>query len=460
MHLPTANNASDTTEKRSTRRRPVYKSEGMLCRIRWSAHKASGHIADITPQGLGVLLAPGKTLPRPGDIVDVDYRSQLGSKLFRASGTVIHVTLDKKKRGAVYVGISLIASSKPAAIPSINKRRDKRFVCDEFFRPMAWADSHVFFMEKLFFQVQELSPGGLTLIASTRHKEILANAEFTLNVALPILGNFVVQAVVCNVARIKGSDRLRVGVKLEGDATAFLEACGQFLLISSPGTSLSLLREAGFPCRSIESAAQLTYPSNRQDFLEILQLRLLVYRAAGRTQSDDPGSMLDRFDAYSRHLMLRVGDRLAGAMRIVFPDGCREHSELESEDGFRIPEGIWQERFGEVSLAVIHPDYVRSDGYLYLLRHAFRVGHALGYRYSMVASSDNFLQKYLTLGYEQTGQTRELSSHSEMVRFHLLVADIPEAMRKGSLGERVSGFFGPLGVFVAQPFDGGGAPSP
>ncbi len=415
-------------EGRETSRSSLYLHDGWTLQVRGAHYSACFRIIDMSPFGLGavldeaehqVLLEHGEelslTLERPG--------SQTSLEGLVVNKRPIQLQGKTWTRIGILLGRGLSAEEK---ILQKKRRNTHRYPLSPIVPITCACEDPIFFGQKAFFQVEDVSSGGLCLKTSARNKFPFVNAHLPMQVTVPGAGAFAVTFLVRHIRTTDQGRAYLLGGQLHEPARDFLAALGDFCLAFAPQVTLRELRTAGFPLNLKSQALTLKSSASQSDFLSIVALRLAAYQSQGRLMNvREPKAMMDRFDEFSRQIVGKIGDRIVAATRVVFNDGHRDRSEYQNLH--ELPEWLWRGGFIEISKICIDPEFRGGAVFLKLGREAFRTAMLEGVSYCVAACLDELWPVYKRLGFRETGLSYHHRDLDEKVR--ILYGDIERILQ-------------------------------
>ncbi|MDD9951148.1 MAG: GNAT family N-acetyltransferase, partial [Zetaproteobacteria bacterium] len=247
----------------------------------------------------------------------------------------------------------------------------------------------------------------------------------TLTIILLDAKSFQVPVTVKNLRQ--GSDQaIQLGCSFNKLDFYFLARLAQYISVKdSQNNTVKMIREAGFYIDPMLSHAyRIRYVSSRNDWEQLLQLRLLAQQTEGRMQSvTDYTLCADQHDSTSRHLMVFCGEQLVGTGRMVFNYGVVERA--EHANLCPIPDFIVQAGFTENSRAATHPAFRRTMIFQYLIRYYYRIAIQENLAYMIINCEDSLVKIYQRFGGRPTGDTF-YTEYMEDRRLNLIYFDVKE----------------------------------
>ena len=402
MSILKNDNLAETLRHTSESRRRLprnryYRNEFPRVTFRYSEAEYDAEVVDLSPDGIGLIFP--ETFNHPGAVGSTIKIRFANDSERLVTGTVVYMKITSfSGRLRVRAGIRF-----DSELRVFKNFRHQRYECHEFFRPLAYCEHPIHFAETLHLQVRDISSDGLGLVAKGSGNSLAVGLELGLTLLVPTLGEFFVQSEITHLDADANEDLLLLGVKMKEPSPSVLTALAGFVILSQPSVSIRELREHGFAVEGIEHAIRFSYPQSKADMDDILSLRLVAAKEAGRwVGCNDPQVMIDAYDGNSRHLIARVGDNVVASARVVFNDGQRERSE-HSSYGIDIPEWLWKKGFIECSRVCTHPDYRGSDLFLAILRHLGRITIQTGHSHMVLNCVDSLVPIYERVGAKSLG---------------------------------------------------------
>jgi N-acyl amino acid synthase FeeM len=392
-------------------RRRVYLGEGLTFELLSGADRLHAEAIDLTPDGLGLAIVdPLAAMPAVGDLVTARYTGRGASGAVHVA-VVRHVgTLRTAQRALPRLGLSLVPGT---TTPS--------FACPAALPAFATAACPWFFGETLRFQVLAVGPDGMTIRTAA---PLLPGAELDFELHLPLVG---VQPARGRLASVR---RDEVGVAWIEPSPELLTALAQYVLAGDETLTPAALRAGDLALRSIERAVTYDYATTKADFEEVLALRLLAHQAEGHLEGATIEDMRSPFDAHSRHLTCRFGERIVGYCRVIYVDGDPARSQYVALGGHEVPQWLWDAGFVEGGAGATHPDFQRAGLYVGLMQHMFRVAVQSGHRHVLGACPDELVPMYRDMGFELLEERIVNPKPGWSFRSHLIYADAERLLRE------------------------------
>ncbi len=425
-HLPASR------AKRAARRRRVYLGEGLTVSLQSADLFIEGEVIDLTPRGMGVAVLEGGDLPRVGERLVIKHTGRAMGGL-KHDAVVTHLgegTFSGKRLSRI--GFAFIEGTAKAPA-SENRRRGERYACSPRFPVIASARSPVFFREWLYFRVHEIGPGGMTLSVPATTSALLPGVTLALSVTLAHIGSFDVNARVVSIREDRTEDDYVLGVYWTNPGTILLRSIAEYLMLGDKALTPDRLRDSGFDVGSIERAVTFDYATCPDEYDDLLDLRLRSHQHEGRLTGRTKAEMASSFDAHSRHVVCRFGEKIVGYVRIIYVGGDPKKSQYVAHGGHEVPKWAWDAGFVEAGAGAVDPEFQKAGIFLPLMQHAARVALQSGYRYMLGACSDDLLDMYRGMGFSLL-ETRlvspkpgwEFRSHLICLDLEVLGSDPPE----------------------------------
>lgn len=443
---------------RHVERRQVYLGEGLSVRVSAGLAKAEGEVVDITPEGIGIALTTTDGLEfELGDYVEIQHTGRNTTGL-RKRAIVKHVTEGTfGGRPLVRLGLSFRVDGMEGT-GTRERRKAERHPVPEIMPAIATAESPLFFREWMHFQVREMSAHGMSLTTSIRNKGLLEGMELDFALTLPIIGTAAGRGRVTTVRRVGREASFRVGVAWIAPSGDLLKAVSEYLLLGNKDLSPAALRRDGFKVGSVERAVTYDYASKPSDYREVLALRLRAHQAEGRLTGQTLEDMVSSFDAHSRHITCRFGERVVGYVRVIYVDSDPAKSQYVSYGKHEVPAWLWKEGFVEAGAGATDPDFQRAGLFLPLMQHAVRVALQSGYRYMLGACADDLLDMYKQMGFEVVESRVVSPKPGWEFNSHLFVMDMKALAERPPPGKVVEAM-AQAAQFAGFDFERGDAPA-
>jgi hypothetical protein len=420
---------TEPTSSRSLDRRRVYVGEGLSFQIECETAWLEAEAIDLTHEGLGVavVLATDVMLPAVGEVVTVRYTGR-GSSGERQRAVVRHVGSLVTGRGTLpRLGLSLLPDTTRVA--DVDRREGVRYPSPESLAAFASASCPWFFGETLHFRIVQLGAGGMTLRTTQPHPPLPPRAELDFDLHLASIARQRGRARLTSVRRDKVDGGLEVGAAWVDPTRELLSALSRYLLAGDGQLTPAALRLGGLPVRCVEQVVTYDYAVSDADYEEILALRLHAHQAEGHLDGTTTAELRSPFDAHSRHLTCRFGERIVAYVRAIFVDGDPARSQYVSLGGHEVPPWLWDAGFVEGGAGATHPDFQRAGLYVPLMQHLFRVAVQSGHRYVLGACPDELVGMYGDMGFDVLETRTVEPKPGWRFRSHLLYADAEQLLR-------------------------------
>jgi hypothetical protein len=390
-------------------RRPIHHQDHPEVSIQCRDHEFKTSLYDLSPMGAGLFLANATAedvkFLRKGLVIRLDFAAESKSLKQVTQAVVCHVSrIEKKSKRGLLIGVHFLAESPHKDPFGKMARKNEIRELPDIFRPLAYAEDQMFYQEFLHFQIIGYSIDEVLLRTSKSNKGLIPGQHLFLKVMLPDLAESGCQVRVSNVASPSFDDSSYVvRAKWEKPAQNFLEALAEFLFLAFPGTSVKALLDEGWPAIALRRGLRFRYADTKEEFSQILKLRLLGAHSDGRwLDTHDINKMVDAHDIHSRHIMCIAGERLAGSARLVFNDGDENRAEHTGYQ-VKLPAWLWKGGFVEVSRLCTHPDYRGADVFMFILQHLGRIALTSGNAYMLINCVDSLVPIYERFGAKDLG---------------------------------------------------------
>ena len=412
---------SDTRQKRSLTRTNIYVGEGIFVRI---VNKISedekkivlmGEMINLSAQGFGVLLAE-KPLIDDGALVSLEIAPR-GRRMCSTEGVVVHTgSFVKRSKNAWIIGIKVVSRYiVKKNIPLLSSRSG--------FAPTVFFEHPWFCNQFVYLEVKRLGSNLLECAWSETNTNMFVGLNLDVHISFPIIGSVLEDVEVIYYDQV--DDNILIYVRLLDPSPEYLSLAGQYLVTAGFVDSIVILQEYGFIVENIADSMDFTFARNKTDLDGVANLRSMSYG------SEVPMEVFDRFDEFSRQLVVIHAGRVIACTRIVYNDNNRDMCEHESY-GFEIPKWLWKAGFVETSRMSIHPNYRGSDIFLRLMAHMGQTVLQSGNRYMVASCSEVYLPSYLSSGCRKIGHF-----DNEDGRWFMVVLDVAACFDGSTVGPLV-----------------------
>lgn len=248
----------------------------------------------------------------------VELRLKIGDDLIELVGVL--VGLPHERNGKTLVGVRTFRPQKESGDVA-ERRKTRRWLCAANFLPTGRAPNPTRYNDFIFFKVVDISAGGLKLSTSLRNKALAVGQRLDGQVTFPLSGSVDATLSIRHITTIEeeGKHELLLGTQVMNADERLLSALGEYLLNFAEDSSVSSLRQEGFPLRQASQWFDFSFVKSQDEYLEVLQLR-------GQTEhrSQDTGSTAnitaDEEDSRSRILIAKHKSKVVGSIRLEFFD--------------------------------------------------------------------------------------------------------------------------------------------
>ncbi len=371
---------------RRTKRRKVYLGEFTNVKLEFDNGDFQGEVLDLSPSGIGVVTEKGSFLPERADRVRITYGNREGRE-FKVWGVVASCEQSMfRGEQKVRIGILFAAWMESSQETTNSEAAERmRVPCPEGYHPPAFCEDPFFFHERIHFEVVDFSAKVMRVRVKGFYATLLPNVCLAVTVFLPMLGTYTVDVRIDAVVEGVGGEQFFLDLELTGDASRFQNDVSQFLLMSGAVRNVDELRDRFFVVENLDRAFLFRYANGEDDLAEVNRLR---------------GTGSDEFDAFSRQLLCKIGDKTIACARLVFTDGDPTRSELEKAVR-GIPQRFWVHKFVEASRFHCVPGFSAKDVYVSFLRHFVRITAESGARYLFTACAPSAEKTYERIGFQR-----------------------------------------------------------
>jgi len=389
--------------QREAQRKKIYINDGVFIHLQTLYGSQSGHCLDLSLSGVAACFEPFEDQPglQIGCEVLIEIESPFAtSSLLKA---VIKNIGEQKIKDKIYtrVGLKFIAANVDPLIIA-KKIGAPIHEITEYLRPIASCQDPIFTGGLLFFKINGFSRNGAALVTSTRNAGLFPGITLKINFLLPNIGELFADVHIINIDQTS-ADRNLLHVAFVQPSPRFLGGVTEYLMISNNHLTLRTLKKDGFFSDFNENAFFVTYCSSQQDWADILNLRLKAYQSVGKfTDKKSADEMQDRFDAYGRHIVCKVGSTIVGAFRIIFVDKDKTRSEHIALN-IPLPDWLFNFSFVEVSRLCIDKEFRHSDALTILLRRCFEIAAQTQTHYVLANCNSDMWPLYKKVGFKKLG---------------------------------------------------------
>ena len=427
---------NQVNDKRTDSRLPLYLNESALVDIRHKGGKITGSMVDLGSNGIGIGIREQLSwqIFKEGDVLEIQIRSgptQVSWPLLcKVRHTYLHDSTDIPH---LILGIQ-VSGSIAKAVPTSHKRLNKVYRCPDLVKPNAFCTDPIFFSETLHFQVTSIIASGFLGRTSRRNKTLFPGELLDLNIMIPNTGEFFTQVIIVDVRGDIEDERYKeVEFEFVGPSAALLCALGEFILTFSRDLDVTTLKEDGFFVDTIFRALKSTFASSESDWKDILSLRLTAFHSVGKSlDKKSPDEMRDRFDAFSRQVIVRSSGKVVGAGRMVFVGNNLDRSEHYAL-GLKIPKFLCEGGFLEFSRFCSDISFRGADIFTELMRQTFYIAARSPHKYILANCNPDLWNVYRRLGFRKIGKPFEAFGRKDCSLIFVSVEDLVFRGRRASL---------------------------
>jgi len=165
------------------------------------------------------------------------------------------------------------------------------------------------------------------------------------------------------------------------------------------------INRAGLKTQHIQELVQYRFVETQAEYEAVLKLRRKSYASQNMCAKDDP---IARFamqqDAYGRILIAFHNERVIGSALLVFGERGEKPFELDlllpMSEFAKLPS---YEELMEITAICIEKHYQKTDVLHGVFENMYREGLSAGKKYVMVASADEWVERFNFMGFKTTG---------------------------------------------------------
>ncbi len=212
------------------------------------------------------------------------------------------------------------------------------------------------------------------------------------------------------------------------------------------------INRAGLKTLHIQELVQYRFVETQAEYEAVLKLRRKSYASQHMCSKDDP---IARFamqqDAYGRILIAFHNERVIGSALLVFGERGEKPFELDLllpiSEFSRLPS---YEELMEITAICIERHYQETDVLHGVFENMYREGLSAGKKYVMVASSEEWLDRYSLMGFKSTGLSLAHPRKNEMTLDVMLLNKDKGKTGKGMNPVRWWGVWGHVSLHLYQ----------
>jgi hypothetical protein len=392
-------------EQRTIPREVFYRSERLKVILKVGESRLEACIVDFSPMGIGLALSRPEDARRltAQENVQIAFPSLAWGA--EAEGHIVSIRqLEWQGELVMHVGIMLRASS---SLPEISEQRRQR---ERFLIPLANSlgiTSHdpLHRNQQLQFDLMNFSSDGMMLRARLQKSFVFKNRVLLLHFQFPSQGSFFQMVEIRYLVPELDHIHFHVGVRFFEPNPQFLSALGEYALLQNQTLSFRHLSSQGFPISLSGLPFDVGPTRDPEDLRQIIQLRRLAYGEAGTLgyRLDDPlEKFTDSYDAYARHYVAKLGNRVVACGRCVFVGRDVQKSEFLPHVP-HYPNWLVGKNLVEVSRMCTHPDFRRGPLLMRLSSEMVRGAWLAGAEHMVTVARESMLPTYETFGMKRYG---------------------------------------------------------
>ncbi|MGE5405984.1 MAG: GNAT family N-acyltransferase, partial [Candidatus Saccharibacteria bacterium] len=271
-------------------------------------------------------------------------------------------------------------------------------------QPSWYAEIPFLYSYKLVGDVEAIGAYSLILSTSLSNNILIPGLRMKLNIDLKHLGSFVLDGYISEIAIDQELSCMHLTFVLRKPFYYFLRSASEYILCFSSAATPAQLKSWHIPVDGYDSAIKVNYADTPEEFAEVLKLRHEAAIFDERIDPDTPiADLEDKYDAFSRQLVLRVGEKVVGCGRVLFVEKDANRSEISQY--VKIPDKYFRCGFCEIGRITVAPEFRGGEIYINLMIHACRIGAENGLRYAFADSRPFLMNTYKKLGAFDTGKT-------------------------------------------------------
>lgn len=392
--------SSAVSDNRKSNRLKFYSSEGIRCELFSSSTSIKGLAHDLTPRGVAIVI-PGPSTFSTAEAVEVSIKtpsqsSDLIPSFIRSVQTIVFQGKEHLRLG--------IEFAQTRSEVSLFRLLGKLYQVPENLQPQAFAGDPIIFGQTSYLKICAIGSSGLQLSTSLRNASMVPGFSLGMKVLLPVQGTLSVPITILDITLSKDKSQYLLLATYKDLPTKTRSALAEYLLTARSDLSPRELLDSGIFVDHNSSALIVKYPNNHSEFHQILNLRFLAYKAAGKMKDKtSPQEMRDAFDDFARQLICTSDRKVVGAVRMVFviDDITRsEHHTL----GIALPGWLRKAGFIEISRACTDASYRHADVLKKLIQHIFRVAWEAKVKYVLANCNANMWPVYRKFGAKRIGR--------------------------------------------------------
>lgn len=311
-------------DQRETERSYIHRLDSEYAWILSRSGELRARVLDLTPKGIGLVLEGASArvplLMQKGDLVML--RVERGGQPVTVKARLATRNETLLEKDTLRLGFRIesddeaLLSKMAQADIRQEEARPRRFSLRNAPILECESDDYLRLGQKAFYKIRDVSLKGALLETSARNKFLLPNLKMPLSITIPGHGNFSENVLVRRVQT--AGDRYWVGIEFLSLEPATIEALGNFCMNFAEDVSYQIMLEEGFPVKVLEEGLTAQAMTSRQDFMQILQIRLQAAHQKGlRLQDIDPWAFMDAEDDEARQVSVKIGKRVVASARLL-----------------------------------------------------------------------------------------------------------------------------------------------
>lgn len=376
----------------------------------------------MSPLGVELINESATEIPK-GHPLDVEIK--VGNQKSNLSGLVVDDLVSEENKRLLHIRLTPRMRER---IESVDRRGSTRWICSDDFFPTGVASNPAKFNDFLYFKVRDISIGGLKLHTSLRNKFIIPGMVFDAIVNFPMISQIKVKLEVksVRVELVNGKDILALGVVFPLQDKTVSSTVAQYLTQFGTVNNPDELRNQGFVVPSIANAVSFSYVRTKEDYDQVLELRLRAYRGAGKVSPDTKAEdMADAYDARSRIVIGKFKGKIVCSARLIFN---QFEDKMEQEAFVKWPDNLpRRDEMVEVTRACTMPEFRRSDLLLSMFRFMVLTVAQSKRKWIVICATDQISSFYEKIGFADVGISY---NHTKLngLKHNIMVANVPDAM--------------------------------
>lgn len=378
----------------------------------------------ISPLGLELYIGDNNNLEiQKGSSVSV--KLFLGKQETFFKGLVVDSIIDESNKQIAHIRLVNMKSSEKF---EGERRKSSRWLCGSEFFPTGIAPNPVRFNDFIYFKIEDISYGGFKLIASLRNKFLISGITLDSMINFPMVSQVNVKVKINNVKveSQNGKDVLAIGATYSTSDNNVNKVVSNYLLQFSNADSLSEIKDSGFLSETISETVNYTYVKTKEEFEEVLKLRYLSYKEAGKVEEGKTYmDMSDQYDAKSRIVIGKLKGEIICSARIIFH---QLGDKLEQEQFVQWPVDMpRQDEVVEIMRACTKPGFRGSDLLLGMFKFMSITVAQAKKNWIVICATNEMVPFYSKIGFKNIGLSY-LHKKLNNIEHHIMVANFIDGM--------------------------------